>query len=164
MPFSLEDILGALAYGDPTISEHEVAAYLASRSLSSLENDLLPIIRNSLSDLDPRIEALRILLLRGTDSSLLVELKSDSDVAFRVAVLEFMLRFGSLDACFHSLVGALATDPDASVRYWAAEFLGDLGDRRAIQFLTDAATKDFGISAQGYEVSDAAKDALRKFK
>jgi HEAT repeat protein len=60
------------------------------------------------------------------------------------------------------LVDALANDPDATNRTWAAWGLGNIGDPAALPVLKIAMQNDEGADAEGRPVKQIAAEAIRR--
>jgi HEAT repeat protein len=164
---TVKDLLDGIANQRTDISMSDVSDYLNSKTLSELEDELLPtVIDSKMDNYFRRISALEILLARGENkySDLLVKLSSDPDPIVRCWVIEQALSHVDTKRSFKLFVDALQTDPEPTIRSVAAECLGKLGDLNAKPILRAVVSRDNELNDQGFSVSEMAEEALRKLK
>jgi HEAT repeat protein len=142
--------------------EHAISA-LQSLDKESTVEILVKLLKDSDPDLrcDAAEALVRIDSKQGTET--ILPLLSDPDPAVRWNACGLLFDFGDERATPY-LVRVLMEDPEAGVRFFASDALGNVGNLSALSALRHATQVDAGQDREGRRVSDAAREAIQSIQ
>lgn len=150
-------------------SGRAIPAFEAAKSLIALDaTDAIPEVCRILKDgktSDNRAAAAYVLgFLAGQAAinCLLKALRGSDSVKVRSHAAEALGHTGD-ERAVDGLIGAL-TDRAATVRYWAAFALGEIGSHAALVPLRKLAREDHGVATNGEKVSKEARRAIARLE
>jgi HEAT repeat protein len=124
--------------------------------------DPIPYLASFLQNPDTALQsyALNAMLAIDEEHALDYVLPLLSDPRRQFAICCWLARAGVSKRAVLPLTEVLRSSPDANARYMAAAALGEMGDERAIDTLTQAVQQDTGHNHEGSSIRDMAASAL----